>query len=102
MKRYAMRRDGNEKDIVRALEDIGCTVTRMDYQVDLLVGYRSRNFLIEIKDPAQVPSKRTLTPAQKEFFETWKGQVRKVETAEEAIRLVTKSYKYGSNNGRKS
>lgn len=93
MKRYAMRRDENEPEIVQALEAIGCTVFRLDFPCDLLVGYRAKNFLVEVKDSGKIPSKRQLTKTQEQFFKAWKGQVRKVETPEEAIRLVTEAYK---------
>jgi hypothetical protein len=33
-----------------------------------------------------------LTPFQKEFIKTWKGQIRVVETVDGAIKLVTESY----------
>ena len=88
-----MRRDENEPEIVQALEAIGCTVFRLDFPCDLLVGYRARNFLIEVKDSGKSPSRRKLTETQVAFFKNWKGQVRKVETPEEAIKLVTKAYK---------
>ena len=89
MKRYAMKRDENEEEIVTALEAIGCTVFRMDTPCDLLVGRGARNILIEIKNPAKPKGDRKKTPAQNEFFKTWKGQIRTVETSKEAIHLVT-------------
>ena len=45
------RRDDNEYEIIQALEAIGCTVRRLDRPVDLLVGYRASNYLIEVKNP---------------------------------------------------
>ncbi len=90
--RYANKRDANEAEIVKALESIGCIVYRLDKPVDLLVGYRTFNYLIEIKDGNKPPSRTKKTEAQKLFFENWKGQVRICRTAEEAIKLVTESY----------
>ena len=89
MKRYAMRRDTNEPEIIAALEAIGCVVYPMNQPVDLLVGRGATNILMEIKNPDKSPAQRKKTPAQVEFFKIWKGQVRIVETAEEAIKLVT-------------
>jgi len=80
--------DLNQPDFIHALKQIGCTVECIGEPVDLLVGYRKRNFLIECKSP-----KGALTPTQKKFFADWKGQVRKCKSAEEAIKLVTESYK---------
>ena len=92
IKRHATRRDANEKEIVSALESIGCTVYRLDAPVDLLVGYRARNILIEVKDGSKMPSQRKLTQAQRDFFKDWKGQVRQVESVDEAIKCVTQCY----------
>jgi hypothetical protein len=93
LNRYAKRRDDNEAEIIDALKAIGCTVTQIDQPVDLIVGYRTYNFLIEVKDGSKPPSRRQKTDSQKQFFKTWRGQVRVVETPEEAIELVTHAYK---------
>ena len=87
LNRYAKRRDKNEAEIVAALESIGCTVCRLDRPCDLLIGFRSFNLLIEVKSPGG-----RLTKAQQDFIPAWKGQVRVLETVEEAIELVTKAY----------
>lgn len=84
------RKDANQDEIVKGLRAIGATVTIMDKPLDLLVGYRARNFLIECKQPGKAI--KGLTPFQKEFLASWKGQVRVVETVDEAIKLVTESY----------
>lgn len=91
--KYGKNVDDNQLEIVKALEAIGCDVLEIGWPVDLLCGFRCRNFLIEVKDPNKPPSKRRLTPEQDEFFKTWRGQVRKVETAEDAIQLVTEAYR---------
>lgn len=93
MKRYGNKRDANEAEIVSALRAIGCSVYLLDLPVDLVVGYRARNFLIEVKDGNKPPSARKKTEQQKIFMRGWNGQVRVVETADEAIRLVTGSYR---------
>ena len=92
LNRYATRRDENEKEIVAALESIGCTVYRLDAPVDLIVGYRARNILLEVKDGKKTASRKQLTKAQRDFFADWKGQVRQVESVDEAIKCVTQSY----------
>jgi hypothetical protein len=88
LNRYAKQRDENEKEIVAALESIGCTVYQLDQPVDLLVGRGATNVLMEIKNPAKPRADRQLTPNQRRFFASWKGQVCKVETVEEAIEVV--------------
>ena len=92
--RHRTKRDDNEQEIVNALESIGCTVHRLDTPVDLLVGYRHFNFLIECKNPdTDYGRKDRSTPTQRQFFTDWRGQVRKVSGPEEAIQLVTHAYK---------
>lgn len=87
--RRAARVDGNQSEIVAALREIGCDVKVIGLPVDLLVGYRARNFLVEVKDPN---GSNKLTPGQKEFIATWRGQVRVCRSPEEAVRLVTEAY----------
>jgi len=87
--RYGKTVDANQLEIVKALERIGCDVCEIGWPLDLLVGYRQRNWLLEVKDPAQVPSKRKLTPDEQTFFDTWRGQKAKVETIDEALAVVT-------------
>jgi len=88
--RRAARVDNNQREIVEALRKIGATVYVIGLPVDLLVGYRARNFAIECKKAGRAA--KGLTPGQKDFMRTWKGQVRVVETPEEAIKVVTESY----------
>jgi len=47
-----------------------------------------RNFLLEIKDPSQPPSKRKLTPDEVKFHESWNGQVSVVETIEDVLKII--------------
>lgn len=86
--RYAKKVDENQAEIVDALRKIGCDVQIIGDPVDLLVGYRARNYLIEVKQPGEKPR----TAKQKKFLSTWKGQVRVVQSAEEAIQLVLWAY----------
>lgn len=87
--RYGKRVDDNQLEIVKALERISCDVCEIGWPVDLLVGYRRRNWLLEIKDPNKEPARRELTGEQVQFFNTWRGQRAKVETVDEAIAVVT-------------
>lgn len=82
--------DENEKEIVDALKAIGCDVVRIGRPVDLLVGYRKFNFLIEVKRPGARPRKDQQD--QRDWIKNWRGQVRQLTTVEEAIRLVTQAY----------
>jgi hypothetical protein len=84
------RTDANQDEIIKALEKIGCKVYKMGRPVDILVGFRSLNFCLEIKNKA---GKDELTDFQKKWIPAWPGQVRIVHSAEEAIECVMESYK---------
>lgn len=86
---YGKRVDANQLGIVRALERIGCDVCEIGWPLDLLVGYRNRCWLLEVKDPAKPPSERKLTDDEQEFWDSWRGQKAKVETVDEALAVVT-------------
>ena len=83
--RQAAKRDRNEKEIVSALEGVGCVVHRLSQAgiPDLLVSRNHVNYLIEVKEP-----RGSLTEDQKYFFETWRGQAAIVHTVEEAMEVV--------------
>ena len=95
--RYALKVDDNQQEIVDALRQIGCSVEIIGHPVDLLVGRTGSNgkhtYLIECKNPNTDYGKNNRsTRVQREFLASWKGQVRIVETAEEAIELVRNAY----------
>jgi hypothetical protein len=93
MLRTAARVDANQAAIVRALRGIGASVLlvhQLKNCFDLLVGYRGRTFLMEVKDPAQPTSKRQLTPGEAAFKATWRGSAYHiVHTPAEAIGIIT-------------
>ncbi len=63
----ARRVDGNHAEIVRGLRQIGAVVLDVHSVgglLDVLVGFRGRLVLIEIKNPARPKSARKLTPAE--------------------------------------
>lgn len=103
----ARKRDENEKPIVDALRAIGATVDRLnDFGVpDLLVGYRGRTILLEVKNPEKTTKAKSakskpgagpaenhkgqLTPRQVEWWGQWIGAAAHVvETPKEAIAAV--------------
>lgn len=91
MRRVA-RVDGNHAEIVRALRDVGCAVadtSRLGRGFpDLVVGRGGVNYLLEVKDGRQPPSKRQLTPDEATWHERWTGQVATVATVDEALAAV--------------
>ena len=90
--RRAAKIDDNQREIVDALRQAGCSVQSLagvgKGVPDLVVGFRDRNFLLEIKDGSKSPSKRKLTPDEQNFHSMWKGQVVIVENVDEALRAV--------------
>ena len=80
--RYDAKRDANEPEIVEALEAVGASVVRLD-DVDLVVGFRGVNYLMEIKT-----DKGKLNKKQAKFFRSWNGQVNIVRTRIQALRLI--------------
>lgn len=79
---YAKRRDANEPDIVNALRKVGATVKRLDF-FDLLVGYKGKNYLIEVKT-----EKGKLTNAQVDEFKTWRGDAHIAVTIDDALQII--------------
>lgn len=86
LNRYAKNRDTNEREIVDGLRAIGARVVQIDRPVDLLVGYRRKTFLLEVKS-----GRGRLTALQAQFFDAWAGGTAViVRSLEEAIDVVTK------------
>lgn len=86
--------DRNHREVVAALRQIGATVQSLadlgKGVPDLLVGFRGRDVLLEVKDGSLPPSKRNLTPDEAKWSEAWRGApVTVVLNAEDAIRAVT-------------
>jgi len=88
----AKRIDANQPEIVKALRQAGATVTPTHELgrgfPDLVVGFRGLNHLFEIKDGSKSPSRRKLTPDEIEWHANWRGQVKIVETVEQALRAI--------------
>ena len=83
--RYAQRKDANQSEIVDALEQIGCDVWVLNQPCDLLVGFRGWNLCVEVKVDRR-PSR--ITPAQKKWNGSWRGQRVTVTTPLEAVQAV--------------
>lgn len=90
--RKAARVDANQEQVVSALRGLGATVQSLAATgkgvPDLLVGYRSKNYLLEVKDGRKPPSERKLTPDQEIWHEAWKGTVHVVNTPTEAVKVI--------------
>ena len=79
--------DTNQAEIVDALRKAGASVFDL-HEVgrglpDILVGYRNKNYLMEIKY-----KKGVLNAKENDFFDNWQGQAIVVYTAEQALRVI--------------
>lgn len=81
--RRAAKTDGNQHQIVQALRAVGAKVVYIKEPVDLLVGFRKRNILLEVKDV-----NGRLTKAQEEFLQTWPGEAWIVQNEYQALEAV--------------
>jgi hypothetical protein len=83
----AARADKNQPEIVDALRKVGATVQHL-HKVgegcpDILVGFRGRNFLFEIKH-----GKGQLNEDQKKWHIGWRGDVYVVRKSEDAMLVL--------------
>lgn len=105
MKRYAARRDKNEREIIDALKAAGADVQQLDPPApDLLVSFRDVLYLVEVKDTDAGLATRSphrgkgnvlegpmaaLTAPQVEWWMHWRGKAPViVHTADEALAAV--------------
>lgn len=94
LNRYAKQRDKNEPEIIEALRSVGALVWTMDVPVDLLVGFRGRWLLMEVKMPAGPKGGtkgRNKTELQADFFAECEGRslpAYLVRSPMEALRVI--------------
>lgn len=98
MRKYG-KKDANQTEVVTALRKAGLSVaitsSMGDGFPDLVVsGFSTtqmcigkRTVLIELKDLSQKPSDRRLSPAEKKFHDSWKGEIYVCTTAEEILKI---------------
>lgn len=88
----AAKLDANQAEIVAALRAVGATVQSLaavgQGVPDLLVGYRGKDYLLEVKDGSKPPSARRLTKAQASWHMQWRGRVHVVHDVDEALRAI--------------
>ena len=75
----AKRVDGNQAAVVAELRALGCFVEPRLSQVgsgcpDLLVGYRGRWLVVELKDPEKPPSGQKLTEDERRWQDRLDGR----------------------------
>lgn len=83
--RRAAKVDANQAAIVAALRQIGAKAYYIKEPVDLLVGFRGVNYLLEVKNP---DGKDTPTALQIEFIDGWPAPVHVVRNVSEAMSAI--------------
>jgi len=95
--RRAARVDANQPEIVQALRNIGCVViivSQLKNAFDILVAYRGKLHVMEIKDGSKTASQKQLTLGEiscKKALENVGVQYNVVESVSDAIKIVTKT-----------
>lgn len=93
--RRAAKVDANQAEIVGALRSVGAQVLDLSRVgqgcPDILVGFRGKNHLLEIKRPkAKGEAAGRLTEDQLRFMAGWigRGQAAVVRTVDDALRVI--------------
>lgn len=85
MFRRSAKRDYSEPEIIAALTQVGFSVYQMQQPVDLLVGFRGKNYLVECKTEGTAYGK-ALNDSQQLFDDTWRGsKIVTLRSAQDAI-----------------
>lgn len=85
MAKYSYHRlDGNAKAIRDGLRKAGASVDPR-CPLDWLVGFRGKNYLLEVKTAAGFKRR---SEKQQAFLDGWRGQTAIVQTLEEALRAI--------------
>ena len=70
----------------------GCTVQSLAAlghgAPDLLIGFRTQNYLVEVKDGSKPPSRQRLTHDEQVWHAAWAGQIAVVATIDEALAVI--------------
>ena len=83
--RYNPRRDANEYQIVDYLKRRGLSVERLNTPMDLLIGYKKHNYLVEVKMPG-----KKLNKNQVKFIDSWKGDFEILYSLDDAADFADK------------
>lgn len=87
--RKRAKKDDNHDDIAGAFRRLGWswldTHQLGDGAIDGIAGKTGHNVLVEIKDGAKPPSRRRLTPHEKEFHRLWRGPIAIIQSIEDVV-----------------
>ena len=85
--------DRNHAEIIKALRKISGISVFSTHAIgkgfpDIVIGYKDKNYLIEIKDGTKPPSARKLTIDEVKFHDGWKGQVDIICDIDELLKIL--------------
>jgi len=93
--RKASKVDGNQKKLVSNLRAIGCKVLhthQLKNCFDLLVGYKRKLYMFEVKDMAQSISTRNLTEGESKFHYEWREyEIHVVHNLDECMAIFNRN-----------
>jgi len=86
------RVDDNHAEITAALRAVGASVQSLASVgkgcPDLLVGYRGKNYIFEVKDGSKPASRQHLNQKQQEWRSRWEGSVHIVRSVQGALGMI--------------
>jgi len=96
--RRAAKIDSNQQQIVKALRKIPGVSVAVTSQLgkgypDLNIGYKGKNYLVELKDGNKVKSQQKLTEDETEWHNNWKGHVIVCNSLDQIIEEILNKYK---------
>jgi hypothetical protein len=85
--------DNNQSSLVKQMRKIPGLTVALTHTVgngfgDAVIGFRGRNYLVEIKDPSKPPSAKKLTPDEQRFHDEWTGQISVIETIDDVMKII--------------
>lgn len=95
--RFRARVDDNQNEVVSQLKQIYGLSVRVTSMVgagfpDLVLGWRGKNYLIELKDGKKSASRKKLTELESKMKDTWFGQFDVCENIEDIFRVLGINY----------
>lgn len=86
---YAARVDENQGEIIDALREAGASVYIIKLPVDLIVGYKGKTMLVEIKSQKTAYGRKGPNKNQAAFMRTWEGgSVAMINSVDAALNLL--------------
>lgn len=91
--RKRARVDDNQNEIVSRLKQIYGLSVRVTSMIgsgfpDLVLGWRGKNYLIELKDGKKSASRKKLTEHEKKMKDQWFGQFDVCESIDEILAVI--------------